>query len=208
MLKRRPSEPFWVACKNDDALLANVDFKVLEEYFRTRKIEVLPIDMISKTIKGELVTMFRCRPMTVAGETIVENYGASGSRNAILGAHIVEAANCPEFIFKINKEGVPEPTEDSLNGLDAATREELYQVIVESARGADGDERGFTSPAGWRQQKMMSGIMPAGIARLAREEIAPTAGLPASETGEDTDSKDASQMPFSDQAKSSLPVVQ
>jgi hypothetical protein len=187
MLKRRPSQPFWVVMSHDGALDA-IDSRLLEEYYRTRDISILPIDLKTKTVKstGEPVGIFLCKPLTVMGERFVDDNGEGFAKSFVLGSHVIDVHNVEGASIRQTKEG-PELTPESLgdDGIDGATRDELYRVIIEKGRGADGSERGFTSPDGWRVQRMRRALMPAGIARLdriAEVEKAAIAAPPASGT--------------------------
>lgn len=159
MLKERPTEPFWFVSKDDEAMYT-VDTGVIGKYLLSRDINILPIDMDSKTINGISVTMFKCLPLSRKAARILET-SASAAIDTIVQTHITEVVNFEGGECVRKQDGTFMLSDKSMELLDDGIINELGTVIIEKGQGRDGETKAFSSPDGWLRGRLASLQLPA-----------------------------------------------
>ena len=177
MLKHRPTEPFWVASK-DDPILASVETDIVREYLLTRDIEKLPIESDTKMINGVAVTLFRCLPLSRKAARILE-----ASQNAaidqVVQTHVTDVVNFEGVECVQQKDGTFRLSDKSMEVLDDDILNELATVIIEKGRGKDGETRAFSLPGTWLQDLIASRQLPAVTALVDSARNSPSDQDPA-----------------------------
>ena len=166
-LKKRPSESFWV-CFSFDPALVPVPDKDMRDYLLSRDISQLPIDVTTKTITltGEEVALCLVKPMSRKSYDMwVSNPVMLRSevvREHVIEVHNIEGAKCE----RDRNKGEVCLTEETIDKMDQAVLDELFDAIRESSRGSDGDERPFSLPDSFVGDRLRSRQLSANLARI------------------------------------------
>lgn len=159
MLKHRPTEPFWVVSA-EEPVLKTLDIEEVRQYLITRDIDKLSLDMDSKTINGEPVTLFKCLPLSRRAARVLESNPSTGV-DYLVQTHVTEVINFDGVTCVQQKDGTFQISDESMKLLDDSIINELATVIMEQGRGKDGETRAFTLPGTWREDQIRSRQLPA-----------------------------------------------
>ena len=165
MIKKKPSDPFWMVLSHDPALIP-AGPATMQKYLLDRDIDHFDIDMEKGICRstGELVTLIKAYPLKSDSFALVES-GALAFP-LIVRTHVIKVLNLEGVSVKTNKDGATEITDSDMANMDLETLQEIASVIIEKGRGRDGIERGFFSVDISSLQRSLSRRLPANRARV------------------------------------------
>ena len=175
-IQRRLSESIWVALLCDP-VIEITDADARAEYARTRDLEKFAEAVGLNTESGVLmpinepVTMIQVSPITFDDVNMMSDQGAI-SKRYIIQSHVTAVKNFDGVAFE-KRNGRSVMTDDGYKVFneDTSVSGEIYKVMEEMGRGANGVDRPFSLPDGWQRVRLQLLQLPAVTAmsdRLAR----------------------------------------
>lgn len=155
-IKRKLTDPIWVALRDDEAML-DVPDNVMHKYLLSRDINNLDIDIekgIYRPTQNQ-VSLFKVKPCSNTECVLVDQIG-SGAYEKIFRANVLEMKNVLDIVVDPKPDGTTDVRDKDLETLGFDIISEVASVIYELGQGKNGVDKAFFLEATWLRPRARS----------------------------------------------------